>query len=380
MSHVCVEGKFLIVILIFDIALGIYGLRFYKSHLSDRKKRSSPLWGGRPADKECLDFCDFINCNNGECVLNPVNCRLTCSCNPGFTGTRCTDAEDKPRPKEGINTSNTDVISISLSISSTFSSSHGDEGVTLEKVHSKTTTMKPETAISRDLNDDARFVSPSGSISTVKDDDVPTTKLTSGLIRGMGIDVTPIQDVVTSSKPLLNPSTSSPTTTTEEEIREKESGWSPDIIQRNSMLSMDYHPKKTVKKPKPFQFEYYDDCKGNCTEGLCIPMQKSMSYHCLPNQHHCKNGFLCGRHGICDPEYINEKKYKCLCEPGWTGDTCRNRCELNCGSKGICVVFDVSQNVQKCACHKNYTGVRCEKLKPKPKGTYITILAMTPCQ
>ncbi|KAK3089029.1 hypothetical protein FSP39_000251 [Pinctada imbricata] len=84
-------------------------------------------------------------------------------------------------------------------------------------------------------------------------------------------------------------------------------------------------------------------------------------------QHYCQNGFYCGQHGVCDPAYISIKRYRCLCEIGWIGDTCSKRCDLDCGSFGICVLYDATENVKKCACHKNYTGVRCDKLKPKSK-------------
>ncbi|XP_055886564.1 uncharacterized protein LOC106062301 isoform X2 [Biomphalaria glabrata] len=58
-------------------------------------------------------------------------------------------------------------------------------------------------------------------------------------------------------------------------------------------------------------------------------------------------------HGYCDIGSM-----QCLCDPGWKGQLCNEKCDLNCGPHGRC--RENSEYTMFCACDTGYTGANCQ--------------------
>uniref|UniRef100_A0A672IFL9 Protein eyes shut homolog n=1 Tax=Salarias fasciatus TaxID=181472 RepID=A0A672IFL9_SALFA len=115
-------------------------------------------------------------------------------------------------------------------------------------------------------------------------------------------------------------------------------------------------------------------CSGN---GVCQTGLREAAYHCQCHHRYsgrfcekydvcldnpCKNKGVCLSNGSTDP---NNRTYKCLCPPHFTGVNCsefvgRANCESIC-ENGTCV--QVSPTSFKCVCHAGSSGPPCEKSK-----------------
>ncbi|ESO88270.1 hypothetical protein LOTGIDRAFT_165708 [Lottia gigantea] len=76
----------------------------------------------------------------------------------------------------------------------------------------------------------------------------------------------------------------------------------------------------------------------------------------------CASGFTC-KHGICDQEKLKENRFKCNCDKGFIGTTCRKPCRVDCGEYGHCYLDGLKE---RCACHPDWVGENCTDPKPTP--------------
>ncbi|XP_041360206.1 platelet endothelial aggregation receptor 1-like [Gigantopelta aegis] len=88
----------------------------------------------------------------------------------------------------------------------------------------------------------------------------------------------------------------------------------------------------------------------------------------------CVHGFVC-RHGYCrnlrnhTDASMSGMALECVCDRGWKGVFCHNKCPLDCGSHGNCSEF--ANKTLYCSCDFKYMGPRCKQLRPLPKPKMV---------
>ncbi|XP_059142952.1 multiple epidermal growth factor-like domains protein 11 [Physella acuta] len=76
---------------------------------------------------------------------------------------------------------------------------------------------------------------------------------------------------------------------------------------------------------------------------------------------------LCFGASLCVHGYCDLSSLQCLCDRGWKGQLCNEKCDLNCGKNGRC--RESSDYIFYCVCDPGYNGSRCENLILKPFST-----------
>ncbi|XP_052079026.1 uncharacterized protein LOC127717416 [Mytilus californianus] len=113
--------------------------------------------------------------------------------------------------------------------------------------------------------------------------------------------------------------------------------------------------------PENFQSRQtlWNQCRNTCQNGgKCVESYTdSYNYSCSDLNPDCGYGLICER-GVClktDSALI----FSCLCEFGYTGSFCKERCTRDCGVHGSCKIIDKKTGTSKCKCDSDFAGPYC---------------------
>ncbi|CAG2229194.1 unnamed protein product [Mytilus edulis] len=118
--------------------------------------------------------------------------------------------------------------------------------------------------------------------------------------------------------------------------------------------------------PENFQSRQtlWNECRNTCQNGgKCVESYKdSYSYTCSDLNSNCGGGLKCER-GVCittkSKTESKRESFFCLCEFGYTGFFCDERCTRDCGVHGSCKIIDQKTGTSECKCDSDFAGPYC---------------------
>ncbi|XP_055618198.1 sushi, von Willebrand factor type A, EGF and pentraxin domain-containing protein 1-like [Toxorhynchites rutilus septentrionalis] len=97
----------------------------------------------------------------------------------------------------------------------------------------------------------------------------------------------------------------------------------------------------------------YTSSRGSTVITDCVPKH---AQPCMSEAH------ICGSHGRCSPDPINDYLYSCTCDDGYAGEHCEKQLDIcasaPCYNGGTCL--SINATIHKCLCPPLFSGENCE--------------------